>query len=156
MAVTEHTFMDLSDLLENLNVIDARGNVTPANVIMRNSQYIIYLFSASWCLPCVKILPVLRNIYQESIDRDLYIQIIYISHDDDEEVMMKHFLKEHGPWYTIPFGNVATEYIELKLRFGVTHIPFIAVLNKDGIIITTNGKREIDEYGVNVLTIWTK
>ncbi|KAF5302020.1 hypothetical protein FQA39_LY10490 [Lamprigera yunnana] len=115
-------------------------------------KYIIYYFSASWCMACKGLLSKLKQIYNESCKLKIPLEVIYISLDSNESNMMKHFQEKHGRWYAIPFGDIAIQ--ELQLRFGVTHVPFIVVSKNDGTIVSMNATREIDDLGVNVLTTW--
>lgn len=39
--------------------------------------------------------------------------------------------------------------------FNVTTLPTVVVVNKDGTIVSKNGKEEIEANGVNVLIMWT-
>lgn len=140
------------DALEHTNLINKSEAEIPAKTIINCNRYILYYFSASWCSSGQEILPIMKRIYLESNSRKLRLEIIYVSFDTNKNCMMKQFKEKHGAWYAIPFGDIAIE--ELKLRFGVTCIPFVIVSKTDGTIITTNGKKEIDNLGVNVLTTW--
>lgn len=39
--------------------------------------------------------------------------------------------------------------------YHVTNIPAITVIHKDGTIVSTSGKQELEEHGINVLVKWT-
>ncbi|KAB0804720.1 hypothetical protein PPYR_01690 [Photinus pyralis] len=112
----------------------------------------MYYFSASWCSGCKLLLPKIKSIYTESRNRQIPLEIIYISLDDNMEEMMKGFRNNHGNWFAIPFGSPVIE--ELRYRFEVAYVPFIAVLKNDGTIVTKNGKKEVEDLGINVLETW--
>lgn len=45
---------------------------------------------------------------------------------------------------------------ELRLMYGVSTVPTIIVVKKDGVIVTEQGQKEIETNGINVLVMWTK
>lgn len=138
--------------IQGIELVKADGGVTQANTIIKDNRYIMYYFSASWCCGCKFILPKINAIYAESRKRKIPLEIIYVSFDNNKEEMMECFKASHGDWFAIPFGSSIIE--ELKIRYGVTYVPFVVVLKNDGTVITTNGKKEIEDLGVNVLVTW--
>ncbi|KAK5647486.1 hypothetical protein RI129_002378 [Pyrocoelia pectoralis] len=140
------------DSIQGVELIKADGGVRQANTVIQNNRYIMYYFSAVWCLGCKFILPKITEIY-ESRKRQIPLEIIYVSFDNNKEEMMQCFKDNHGDWLAIPFGSSTIQ--ELKVRYGVTYVPFIVVLRNDGTIITTNGKKEVEDLGINVLVTWT-
>lgn len=45
---------------------------------------------------------------------------------------------------------------ELRYRYTITNIPNIVVVKNDGTVITANGRKEVEDIGVNVLVTWTE
>ncbi|XP_031351338.1 nucleoredoxin-like protein 2 [Photinus pyralis] len=138
--------------IQELELINTNGNTIPGKTVTQNNKYIMYYFSASWCSGCKLLLPKIKSIYTESRNRQIPLEIIYISLDDNMEEMMKGFRNNHGNWFAIPFGSPVIE--ELRYRFEVAYVPFIAVLKNDGTIVTKNGKKEVEDLGINVLETW--
>lgn len=80
------------------------------------------------------------------------MEIFYISSDRDPDDMLAYFKQFHHGWYAIP---VQTPTIgELQMQYNVTYEPQIIVVTRDGVIVTKNGRSELEEYGNNVIIKW--
>ncbi|XP_050300947.1 nucleoredoxin-like protein 2 [Anthonomus grandis grandis] len=85
---------------------------------------------------------------------DSGIEIIYVSSDTDEKAYKYDFTIKQGPWMAIPFKDpVATE---LRYKYDISSLPTIIVVNKEGHIITRNGRSELEAIGINVIVTWTE
>ena len=109
----------------------SKDEVTKADVIA------LY-FSAHWCPPCRSFTPVLGKFYNEVNKTKKQLEIIFVSLDQDEAQFKEYH--ETMPFLAIPWkgdrkGNADT--------LGISGIPALLVLNKDGSVLTKNGRGDI-------------
>lgn len=43
--------------------------------------------------------------FKESVNRNIGLEVIFVSSDEDEEKFWKYFTTEHGPWYAVPYND---------------------------------------------------
>lgn len=67
-------------------------------------------------------------------------EIVLVRSDQDEAKFNEYFGKM--PWRALPF-NATTEINEAKMKFSVRGIPFMAVLNGNGDVVSKNAVAEI-------------
>ena len=97
---------------------------TYQKIIQDSSKYNLIVFTASWCEPCVKEIPLLKKIYKD-LGKDL--QITYISIDNKQGVPNFEKLIKHQkiPWRTLfAYNNLE----ENKRTYFVETIPHIILV----------------------------
>jgi thiol-disulfide isomerase/thioredoxin len=113
-------------------------SVNPAgeNVNLKNyrGQYILIDFWASWCGPCRKEHPALKELYSEY--RTKNFNIISISLDDRKDNWNTAVLKDELPWINV--SELKGFRAKTSLLYGVQTIPANFLINPDGIIIAKN------------------
>jgi thiol-disulfide isomerase/thioredoxin len=102
--------------------------------IIKSKQLIVLDFWASWCVPCIKEIPVLTRLYEDYKDKGL--EIIGISLDENETSWKKAIEKHNMSWIQIisnkgKAGNIAEMY-------GVYQIPRTVLINSKGEIVSDN------------------
>lgn len=102
--------------------------------IIKSKQLIVLDFWASWCVPCIKEIPVLTRLYEDYKDKGL--EIVGISLDENESSWKKAIEKHNMPWIQIisnkgKAGNIAEMY-------GVYQIPRTVLINSKGEIVSDN------------------
>ncbi|XP_060596592.1 nucleoredoxin-like [Ruditapes philippinarum] len=97
-------------------------------------------FSAHWCPPCRGFTPELAKYYNDLKAKNRTLEIIFISSDKDETAFKEYFAEM--PWLALDFRHRETKN-ELAQKFGVSGIPTLVFLKKDGSIATTNGRGEV-------------
>jgi len=113
---------------------------TPKGNSRKLSDYVgkstcIYLdFWASWCKPCIRDIPKLKEIYEKY--KDSGFEIIGISLDDDKELWLKALKNIDAPWvHLCDFKGSKSEVTE---AYHIKGIPCGILLDKTGIIIETS------------------
>src|SRR5665647_749961 len=69
-------------------------------IIKDTSKYNLIVFSASWCAPCHKLIPVLKEVYKDLTGK---LEIVYVSLDEPSTVEAWKILmkKEQIPWRSV-------------------------------------------------------
>ncbi|TRX71433.1 TlpA disulfide reductase family protein [Carboxylicivirga sp. M1479] len=93
-------------------------------------KYVLIDFWASWCGPCRKEIPNLKNIYKAFHNQEL--QIISISTDGDKEAWLKAVEEENMPWVQVHDTK------KISGSYNVTGIPHIVLISPEGIILDKN------------------
>ena len=109
-------------------------------IISNKSPFTLVVFSASWCSPCHKIIPLLKKIYQ---DLNPGIEIVYISIDEASTVeeWKKLMYKESIPWRSLLSSNDITT---VKDIYFVESIPLSYLIHPDKTFETVDIRKEAD------------
>lgn len=93
-------------------------------------KYLLIDFWASWCGPCRKSIPALKDLYVKYDSKDF--EILSISIDSEKTKWLKALDEEKMPWPQIFTEDVGKEVMG-KYQFGF--IPFFVLIDKDGKIV---------------------
>jgi thiol-disulfide isomerase/thioredoxin len=91
-------------------------------------------FWATWCVPCMRELPGLRNLYAKYKDKG--VSVIGISLDGDKKALSKFLTSKGLPWPTY-FDGKGFEN-QFAQRYAVRGIPQLWVINKQGKLVSTD------------------
>jgi nucleoredoxin len=119
-----------------------------------DKKIIVIYFSAHWCPPCRMFTPILAEFYDDATDDKLPLEIVFVSSDKNEEEMLEYMNESHGDWLGVKYGDALAN--DLKAKFGISGIPAVVVLAKDGSIITKDGKTAIQNKGLEAAKEWIK
>lgn len=104
-------------------------------------NYLLVDFWASWCGPCRRSMPGLKEIYAKYHDKGL--EILGVSIDSDAEAWKKAMAEDGTPWIHVidetPSGSRSSRVATI---YGVRYIPSLFLIDKDGKLI---GKMDHDE-----------
>jgi thiol-disulfide isomerase/thioredoxin len=93
-----------------------------------NGKVVLVDFWATWCLPCLKELPVIEKIYADLHDKGF--EVLSVNMDADQS-QLQQFIKDRStPWkiYRNPQGDTRP----LTQHFGITMFPHVLVVGRDG------------------------
>ena len=96
-------------------------------------------FSASWCQPCKTFTPKLVKAYEESIEKGLDTEVLFVSLDHEEEAFDEY--RSKMPFPCVPFKD--TRRALLQMGLAIKSIPALVVLDKDGQVITSAGVTKV-------------
>ncbi|MFI5452195.1 thioredoxin-like domain-containing protein [Pedobacter sp. UC225_61] len=109
---------------------------TPSGKTFRNSSLkgepYLMVFSATWCGPCQKELPFLKEIYTKYNPKGL--KVIYFNLDDNLSLWKSHIKKNNLTWINVSEG---TKFRDSKIanQFHVYSIPTCFLIDKSGKIV---------------------
>ncbi|NLR80715.1 TlpA disulfide reductase family protein [Chitinophaga eiseniae] len=91
-------------------------------------KYVLIDFWASWCSPCRKSFPHMREVFQQYKDQNF--DIYSISIDKSKEDWLKAVAQENNPWkQTLDNINIAGS------GFAITGVPTTYLISPDGVIL---------------------
>jgi len=108
-------------------------------------------FSAHWCGPCRSFTPKLADFAKQLEAQGKKFPIIFGSSDRDEASFQEYFATM--PWLAYQLNDAKIE--ELKKKFGVSGIPWLVVLDKDGNLILNEADSEVPQ-GTTAYDAWLK
>lgn len=100
-------------------------------------------FWASWCTPCIKKQPKMKDLLEKNKNKDF--QILSISIDEDKESWIKFLDKKNLPWVQLHDNNH-----ELQNKLGINAIPFNYILDEKGTVIAINQSIEEIQEIINL------
>ena len=106
------------------------GELTLASVLQEN-QVTLVDFWASWCGPCIKTFPDLKELHSEYSDQGF--EIVSVSIDDTDEEWLEASEEHELPW--INLGDISKGDGPVAMAYGVTFIPKGYILDGNGVII---------------------
>jgi len=140
------------DSLKGQQFMKKNESVVSADTAFQDKKIIGFYFSAHWCPPCRLFTPVLAEFYNDLISNGEPFEIVFVSSDKSPEELMNYLKESHGDWLAVQHGTVLAQ--DLKKKFQVSGIPTLIIVNRDGDLITKNGRSEVAEKGPQVFQKW--
>lgn len=113
---------DISE--NNLSLMDFKG------------KYVLLVFWATWCGPCVEEIPLIKSIRNKYKPSDL--SIIYFSQDKDKDKMLSFIKKKKMNWTHI-FGDT-----QIMKDYYVDGIPKTILIDSEGKIVYMRNDKQLD------------
>lgn len=129
--------MDIGNKSPDFTLKDQHGK--KYNLSSFKGKYVLLDFWASWCGPCVKEIPHLKEAYEKYHNKGF--EIISVSIDRDRAKWLQALEKYQMPWV----GLIDNEKQEDKITQTLYHVPTIprtVLLDKDGVVIGGNYRGE--------------
>jgi|SaaInlStandDraft_1057018.scaffolds.fasta_scaffold09721_2 thiol-disulfide isomerase/thioredoxin len=129
---------NIGDLLDKVipHLVDADGNKIESPAL-KDKDYILFYWSASWCGPCRRFTPALIDVY-EKLGGGTKFEVVFIGVDKSEEKMQAYMKKYKMKWPAIDFPARRGTGIKAYAAGG---IPRLMLVDKKGDIIG-HGKGE--------------
>jgi peroxiredoxin len=100
-------------------------------------KFVIVDFFATWCEPCLSEIPRLQKHFAKYQAKGL--EVIGISLDAESEGLEKYLERAKLPWPII-HDNHAEPLKRLQMKFGVSHLPTVLLLNKEGTVVSLEAR----------------
>ena len=111
-------------------------------------------FSAHRCPPCRAFTPELVKMYKRLEKEGQSFDIVFVSGDESQEAMAAYMEEMKMPWKGLPFGSSRSEFLAQK--YGVSIIPTLVIVDKDGKTVTTRGRVDVAVKGAAAFDSWQK
>ena len=107
--------------------------------LLKSNSLIGLYFSCYWCPPCNHFTPQLINFYNAVNKEKKQIEIIFISHDEDEIEFQEYY--NEMPWAAVPYDFDGRE--DISTSFNIVGIPSLIVIDNNSYLIYLKGKSSI-------------
>lgn len=99
----------------------------------RRGKVVLVNFWATWCVPCVEKIPLLREMQEKYGDRGF--EIVGISLDEDKANLTEFMATRGVPWTVLhhPGGQHPT-----AMQYHVESLPYTLLVDQDGYVISRN------------------
>lgn len=97
-------------------------------IVKDTSKYTLVLFSASWCAPCHELIPILKEIYKDHMNK---LDMVYVSLDEPATVenWKKMMKEEHIPWRSL---IAVDEVKKIRDKYFVEGVPYSILVYPGG------------------------
>lgn len=121
------------------------GGTTCLGSSLKGKVFGLY-FSAHWCPPCRGFTPQLAGWYNTDL-KSKGFEVVFVSSDREEKAFNEYFAEQ--PWLALDYGDRKRKE-QLSNLFGVNGIPSFVIIDKDGSVITKDGRAALsgDPTGV--------
>lgn len=117
------------------------GKKLSLSMLVGKTDYLLIDFWASWCGPCIRSFPELKELYGKNVSR---LEILGVSLDREKDSWIKAIAQYELGWKHI--SDLKYWDCEGAKLYGVTSIPATVLINKEGTIVGRNLKvKEIEK-----------
>lgn len=104
-------------------------------------KYVLIDFWASWCVPCRKAIPHLKEVYEKY--RSKGFEILSLSGDQNQEAWRKAMDQEKMPWPKV-CDDFPAQFAPSRVGsiYQTRFIPFYVLLDKEGKILVYSGNEQ--------------
>ena len=127
----------------DITSLKADGTALALSELVGKTDYVLVDFWASWCGPCRRLMPVLKELYT-SYHPSGKLEILGVSCDRDEAAWLQAIEEDELPWWHI--RDQRTEEYNPCDKYGISAIPTTILINREGLIIARNpSEAELEE-----------
>lgn len=141
-------------LLEDVRVVRNTSHgleeVSPYEI--EKPEVVAFYFAAHWCPPCRTFTPILASMYRKLMIEAVPIEIVFISWDENVDVMKGHMQESHADWLAVAFEDINSR--NFTRTFNVDRIPHLCIVSKAGEMITSHGTRDVCLKGTSAVQCW--
>jgi peroxiredoxin len=116
---------------------NAKGEIVKLSSL--HGKVVVLDFWASWCGPCRRSFPAMRNVYSRFKDKGL--EIYGVSIDGNERAWNAAIQQDQTNWLHV-IDRTAGRGNELTETWNLQYIPSTFVINKEGVIVAVSPSKE--------------
>jgi len=106
---------------------------TVFNLKKYSGKYILLDFWGTWCVPCIKLIPELKQLNSEFSDKNL--KLISVAYDENSEKVMDFVVKENMNWEHLFVSSKQNDKNSLINKLKINKYPTTILISPDGKII---------------------
>lgn len=116
----------------DLSLCDAEGATVTLSSLVGKNRWVLLDFWATWCSPCCREIPRLREAYAAYKDNGFGIYCVSL---DNDAAKWKRFTAENDMPWTNVLGTDADKGSTAAALYGITSIPANFLISPDGILV---------------------
>ncbi|APD07347.1 sporulation thiol-disulfide oxidoreductase [Flavobacteriaceae bacterium UJ101] len=128
-------FLFSQNKLPSISLQNLNGEKVAINSLDSNKNPIILSFWATWCMPCIKELSTINDVYEDWQD-ETNVELIAISVDDSRTLKRVKPMVNGKSW---EYEVLLDQNQELKRAFNVITVPHTFIIYKNEIIYNHSG-----------------
>jgi len=135
--------------IELNGLVDLEGNSLDWSAY--KGKVVLIDFWATWCMPCLKELPNIRQVHSDLNAKGF--EVLSINMDDDLKPVRQYLSSNPLPWKTFHSSDLAALGFksEIAKQFGITAIPFLVLVDSEGKVAAVHVRG--DRLGPSVQTM---
>jgi thiol-disulfide isomerase/thioredoxin len=147
--VREFQKIGVGTTIKNFSAKDLKGNNFQLSDILKENDYVLLEFWASWCHPCRAEIPYMKKTYEKY--KNKRFEIISFTLDKDIQKWEKASQEEDIPWINV--GDLLAMKSPVVKMYGIGGVPMNYLVNKEGTIVAQNLRQEKLEEKLKELLI---
>jgi len=128
-------------------LIDRENKRQTIDGINRQSKLNVYIFWASWCVPCLKEIPQIRSFYNKYSKLN-EVSVIGVSLDKDKGKWLRILDREKLPWPNFAGLGINQGKATVGDHFIMTEIPYFIIMDQKGNVVFRG--KDINEMTSNL------
>jgi len=117
----------LSDEIQSMTLLNLQSGKSE-KLIRDQKKYNLLIFSASWCIPCIEEIPVLKKLYG-LVSQKVEFTSVSLDREKDIKAFEKILLGNKVPWRSL---YAHKSLARVRDFFGITSIPYTLLFYPDG------------------------
>ena len=112
-------------------------------------KFVGIYFSAKWCPPCRAFTPTLIDFRNSCSSK---FEVVLVGGDSKPEEQQSYVTTYGMPWPSLVHNGVHAN--KLRQVFGIRSIPTLIILSPGGVVITTDGRGDVEGVGYSAMDEW--
>ena len=125
---------EVGSVLPNIELPDSEGNLISTESL--RGKYVLIDFWATWCTPCIREIPNLKDLYAKYNEKGF--EIYGISLDMDKDAWLSSLIRYDLSWINVTDLDGSPTARQMSIQY----IPHTFLLGPDGVIIAVNLREE--------------
>lgn len=138
--------VDINTLLPNTLLSASGGSISRDTL---DGKFIGIYFSAKWCPPCRAFTPTLIEFRNSCFSR---FEVVLVGGDRTSEEQQSYVNQYGMPWPSLVNNGVHAK--KLRQVFGIRSIPALIILSPNGVVITADGRGDVERVGSSAMDRW--